>query len=489
MPLLSTFARPLSAEPVDIHTSTLSVPSHGHAPACDDLHGCRNVPGIIWSCFSVVVISTWVSIHPNVPKYGEHTVVVVIKNAVIMFMALIAPEIIVLWAMRQWFSARKITKQFKKYGWGMSHAFFVLMGGFALYDGDKFIYFLWEDWNRNPSNGEYTGEDRRLMEEIETSWRESKTEDEFERNKPSYSCLLEFMVDNEFVKVTREEIRDRSHADALSKTIAIVQTTWFILQCIARGAQGLAITELEVITLAFALLNFIVYFLWWKKPLRVRYPIRVTWKSGSRRQHPHQSHHDLPRQSVFDAIAASFSANFNRTCNTFGVPPFIVASFFPLFSLLTKFMAMLGGQNMDDGSNLFSSRLKKDPAKLYVACYAAAVGFGALHCIAWSFHFVTNVEKLQWQILSLLVTFLPVGLGVIHVSIDHKKDISDVLERWPRWLSASLTFMVAFVCFMLAVAYIVARLWLLLLAVIALRDLPTSAYRTPQWTGYIPHIG
>jgi len=49
-----------------------------------------------------------------------------------------------------------------------------------------------------------------------------------------------------------EAIMDRSKGDALSKGIAILQTGWFILQCIARKIQGLAVTELEVVTLAFA---------------------------------------------------------------------------------------------------------------------------------------------------------------------------------------------------------------------------------------------
>ena len=68
---------------------------------------------------------------------------------------------------------------------------------------------------------------------------------------------------------------DRSKGDALSKGIAILQTGWFILQCIARKIQGLAVTELEVVTLAFAALNFAVYVFWWNKPLDVGVPFIV----------------------------------------------------------------------------------------------------------------------------------------------------------------------------------------------------------------------
>ena len=49
-------------------------------------------------------------------------------------------------------------------------------------------------------------------------------------------------------KISEADIKDRSKGDFLSKLIAIFQTTWFILQCIARGHQRLALTELELVT-------------------------------------------------------------------------------------------------------------------------------------------------------------------------------------------------------------------------------------------------
>lgn len=78
-----------------------------------------------------------------------------------------------------------------------------------------------------------------------------------------------------FPVITEEEIQDRSKSDGLTKAIAIFQTTWFVTQCIARYVQGLAITELEIITLAFATLNGLMYFFWWDKPLAVRHSVPV----------------------------------------------------------------------------------------------------------------------------------------------------------------------------------------------------------------------
>ena len=82
----------------------------------------------------------------------------------------------------------------------------------------------------------------------------------------------------EFPRIPTTEIRDRSKGDALSKCIAILQTTWFLLQCIARGYQRLALTEVELITLALASLNAITYAFWWHKPLWVQEPMRMYFK-------------------------------------------------------------------------------------------------------------------------------------------------------------------------------------------------------------------
>ena len=76
-------------------------------------------------------------------------------------------------------------------------------------------------------------------------------------------------------EITAADIEDRSKGDALWKTIAILQTTWFILQCIARGQQQLALTELELVTLALASLNAATFAIWWHKPLGVQEPVRI----------------------------------------------------------------------------------------------------------------------------------------------------------------------------------------------------------------------
>src|SRR5260221_8668713 len=88
-------------------------------------------------------------------------------------------------------------------------------------------------------------------------------------------------LDQKLRKISEEDIKDRSKSDILSKLIAISQTTWFILQCIARGQQRLTLTELELVTLALASLNAITYVFWWHKPLGVQVPIGIYFETGA----------------------------------------------------------------------------------------------------------------------------------------------------------------------------------------------------------------
>ena len=91
--------------------------------------------------------------------------------------------------------------------------------------------------------------------------------------------LEELVNDPEFeIPVTEGEITDKSKGDALSKIIFILQSTWFIMQCLGRHAQGLDLTHVELTTLALASLNGITFVLWWDKPLGARAVVRLQLK-------------------------------------------------------------------------------------------------------------------------------------------------------------------------------------------------------------------
>ncbi|KAF8647247.1 hypothetical protein AX16_006825, partial [Volvariella volvacea WC 439] len=141
--------------------------------------------------------------------------------------ALLAPEFVIMWAIRERIMAGKIAEEMKDHGWTRTHGFFVQMGGLVQLESDSTEYVL-----------HYSG-----------------------------------ISDVKIPRIPEKEIRDHGKGDLLAKAIVVIQTTWFVAQCIARHTQGLVLTEIELVTLAFAALNVITYGLWWDKPLNIEYPI------------------------------------------------------------------------------------------------------------------------------------------------------------------------------------------------------------------------
>jgi hypothetical protein len=146
--------------------------------------------------------------------------------------------------------------------------------------------------------------------------------------------------------ISEKEIEDRSKGDIFSKAFAILQTTWFITQCISRWVYGLVVTELELATLVFAALNGILYFFWWDKPLGVACPVPVYLISSKREagtqttDSDHEENPDsLPSILSDSSDTPIFSLSFNNEKLSHLLPSVtkeiestpLEQNFFPLF--------------------------------------------------------------------------------------------------------------------------------------------------------------
>ena len=76
-----------------------------------------------------------------------------------------------------------------------------------------------------------------------------------------------------FAMPTEAEIKDKGKSDWLAKSLVILQMLWFIMQCIACGIKHLLVTHLEIMMLAYAAMNFVIYVFWWNKPLNINRPV------------------------------------------------------------------------------------------------------------------------------------------------------------------------------------------------------------------------
>jgi hypothetical protein len=256
----------------------------------------------------------------------------------------------------------------------------------------------------------------------------------------------------DFPKIAEKEIEDRSKGDIISKGLAVFQTGWFITQCIARGAEHLAITELEIMTVAFAFLNFVTYIFWWNKPLNVTCPIRIVLKEGHSAPKPRS-----PQQvSPWNRFERMFTLIFPDRDDEHKVD-----------LLREKRVPTFYAGTIEDQSKAWYT--------LILVEMIIAMAFGGIHCIAWSFAFPTHIEQILWRASSIAIISIPLLWAV-----------AIILEYFDLE-SVGISF--AVIATLFSIIYPFSRLVLLIISFTSLRSLPASAFYTVRWTTFIPHVG
>lgn len=109
--------------------------------------------------------------------------------------------------------------------------------------------------------------------------------------------------------------------------------------------------------------------------------------------------------------------------------------------------------------------------------------FGVIHCAGWDFFFPTKAEADIWRVSSALLA-LETALGILAALAEllhNKYTKCSVVKVVFYSLSVVVTALIPF--------YLLARVILLVEALILLRDLSPEALAVVEWTLFIPHLG
>jgi hypothetical protein len=228
---------------------------------------------------------------------------------------------------------------------------------------------------------------------------------------------------------TKESIDDRSKSDAFTKVFAIVQSSWLVIQSIARVSAGLPITELELATMAYVLCALVMYIFWWHKPFGVEHVTVIS---------------EVTRENL------RFGSKWQRKPDM------------NFKRVVELFFGMVEGIEIQA-----------------VIFYGIATAFSATHLAAWNWEFPSPDVRILWRSFGLVATAAGPSTILCLFLIFAIEDCSGHLGDWGV-NAAVVTLLIS------VIVYSISRLGLIVLIIYSFKSMPAGVYETVDWTNYFP---
>ena len=262
----------------------------------------RGTLDIIFNCLFTIVACTWSVQHFNLPVPKDGFWTLFLRRARWFALAIIFPEVLLLQAVAERYTATmcrdkfgkiegihvvcsswiaRLKKRWKKSGdsdveisrrttgeqrqdllpptdvdFTLVHAHYAAMGGFRLLRTN----------GSESSNGKDRSRSRSLLDAND----DSTVLNAMQLANGQLRGLIP-----PFPMPSTEEIKDMSKSNAFTKVVALIQICGLLASVIARGCEGLAVSQSEIITLAFVGCTLLTYGFWWYKPQDVDTPILI----------------------------------------------------------------------------------------------------------------------------------------------------------------------------------------------------------------------
>ncbi|KAF3761385.1 hypothetical protein M406DRAFT_281352, partial [Cryphonectria parasitica EP155] len=299
----------------------------------------RSTLGLIWSCLGTIFACTWTVLHLNLPGLDDTTWEKTLRKVKWLAINILFPEFIFSKAVCDLrLALEELRESETEQKWTAVHSYYAQMGGLL-----KLHYIL-----HGPAYSVFTA----CMLTPQYKW-----------NKNSDHPLVHLVL-------SKDDIQDKSKADWLLKGIAVLQITWLIVSVAARHTTKLPITQLEIATVAFAIMAVAIYLASWWKPKDVSRPTVL--------------------QGGYDGYFAE--GVIHRTQRL-------------TLRLLSPTRAADESKSREES---YCERVQNDVVwmggnnpPMFVLMAISSMVFGGLHCLAWNFDFPTRVELICWRVASL----------------------------------------------------------------------------------------
>jgi len=353
-------------------------------------------------------------------------------------------------------------------GWTIAHGQFVIMGGFILYHNGTPLQVL--------STDTFT----RLL---------------------NAGCI-------DFPSVTEQDINTKSRAHPLLAIVTLLQASWLIIQCVALGAQGLDITQLEAITIFIVSIHALLLPAWWYKPLDARSFVRIDTKfipstpdplkflydeatlNVTQRDFTRQNHSERNYLETLWNLEAPVERKQNIELSTSKIIPFASKMFTDYEQLYTT----LGIKIRRGALEVPIFYVPKRHRTYIFVKLILGILFVSPYIAMWASKFPDSYHEKAWHVISIIslsfsalfsiCCFLFCLFAVIFLDctccLPHRTNAESILRLFlgPGAASAMLVVLVV----------TGARIALIVEAFLCLTLLSTTSRLALAWTNFIPHI-
>ena len=281
----------------------------------------RGTENILYSCFNTLFLCAWTAFHPNIQSAGS-TSWAFLHRLKWMFIAIVLPETVLIAACGQWWAAKDLRDEINRLGQQNSGP--TPFTTFAKWSSSQCVACNPCKKLKDCFTGVFDDLINRHDHERCECLDGFKTDDdipndttgEFSRHRHVHGNLLQkpkafvpWTMDQAFFAVSggvaldtspfwhrpyvsltpygvillaeigllpcfsKQDVQDRSRADAIAKSISCLQGTWFFIQGVARVSAGLPLTLLELHTMTHIICALAMYAIWFSKPYGATSPM------------------------------------------------------------------------------------------------------------------------------------------------------------------------------------------------------------------------
>jgi hypothetical protein len=344
---------------------------------------------------------------------------------------------------------------------GLVHAFYANMGGFAFYGS-------YDDDTLNAEE---------CLFEISTNPRHTLDVPKSE----TFIYIMEYFP-HIITDITEDFIVDRAGSNGLSKAILIAQVAWFCTNCASRLIQSLPLSLLEVSTAAHAFCTLLTYFVWWSKPINIATPTIMREKEA-REVHALLKCSTKEYNKALEMAREMAAGDSSTLTGTHSSKKIVLAANAlqhllpnperpPTFSRLSNRHLSIPGSNQIQGSK---------GAYEWTTMVLSPVLYGLVHFLAWGDQFPTPMERLFWRVSSFVVTCSGLG-GLVGFLV--RSLVGFILD----WLQVDDRVQPSIVLLIFPFVHVLASGFLIAESFRQLFFLNPAAYQLPSWTNYWPHF-